>query len=104
MSTSHNERHIILAVTGMHCAACANTIQKSVRTLEGIKDINVNFASEKASVTFDDAQVNEQQIIGQIKKAGYNAEIAKANDSEGDKKRHEHQIKNIKRNFGSGSR
>ena len=62
-------------ITGMHCASCANIIEQSVKKNPGVKDVHVNFASEKASV-FVDSSVKAEDIILAVAKAGYKAEPA----------------------------
>ncbi|GAA0839927.1 heavy metal translocating P-type ATPase [Bifidobacterium pullorum subsp. gallinarum] len=60
-----------LQLTGMTCAACANRIEKSLSKMEGVQEANVNFALEKASVTFDPKVVTVQQMEEKIQKLGY---------------------------------
>ncbi|MBM3210912.1 heavy-metal-associated domain-containing protein, partial [Candidatus Poribacteria bacterium] len=38
----------IIDVTGMHCAACKATVEKSLKKVKGTSSIAVNLASEKA--------------------------------------------------------
>lgn len=60
-----------LQLTGMTCAACANRIEKGLSKMEGVQEANVNFALEKASVTFDPKVVTVQQMEEKIEKLGY---------------------------------
>jgi Cu+-exporting ATPase len=60
-----------LQLTGMTCAACANRIEKGLNKLAGVATANVNFALEKASVTYDPAKVNVGRLEETIKKLGY---------------------------------
>lgn len=60
-----------LQLTGMTCAACANRIEKGLNKMEGVQEANVNFALEKASVTFDPNVVTVQQMEEKIEKLGY---------------------------------
>jgi P-type Cu+ transporter len=64
-------KHLILPVTGMTCANCANTIERQVRKLPGIDVANVNLASEKLTVSFDPALLDEHGIIARVQKVGY---------------------------------
>lgn len=64
-------KKIILPIKGMHCASCAATIEKSLKKLKGVSSANVNFASEKAMVEYDNKAVNEPKIIKAIEDAGY---------------------------------
>ena len=60
-------------IVGMHCATCALKITKSLKKVEGVKDCNVNYALEKASVEYDDSKVGENQLVKAVETAGYKA-------------------------------
>jgi P-type Cu+ transporter len=64
-------QQVDLPVTGMTCANCARTVERTLKKTEGIAEVNVNFATERAHVDFDPAQVNVGQMIERIDKAGY---------------------------------
>lgn len=64
-------KKITLSITGMHCASCANTIEKNIKKLAGISSVAVNFATEKASVEFDDERISQKDIETAVKSAGY---------------------------------
>ncbi len=70
-----------LSVKGMHCASCVAVINKSVAKVEGVKASNVNFATEQASIEYDDSKTSVDAIIETIKKKGYHAELMKAGAS-----------------------
>ncbi|BAL25491.1 heavy metal translocating P-type ATPase [Azoarcus sp. KH32C] len=61
---------IELPISGMTCAACAARIEKVVNRLPGVS-ANVNFAAEKARVVFDGPEGTPGQVIGAIRKAGF---------------------------------
>ncbi len=60
-----------ISILGMHCASCANTIEKALSKTKGVKKASVNFASEKAAVEFDENEADEESLKDAIKKAGY---------------------------------
>ncbi|MEK5357975.1 heavy metal translocating P-type ATPase [Paenibacillus sp. FSL L8-0709] len=60
-----------LQITGMTCAACANRIEKGLNKLEGVQDANVNFAMERATITFNPEQLSIKTVEEQIGKLGY---------------------------------
>ncbi len=55
----------------MHCASCATIISKKISKLEGVKSVDVNFATEKARVDFDPGRVTLKAMNGEIGKLGY---------------------------------
>lgn len=60
-----------LPISGMTCAACANRIEKGLGKLEGVSSANVNFAMEKASVSYDPSRVDIGAMEDTIRKLGY---------------------------------
>jgi Cu+-exporting ATPase len=64
-------RNVTLPVTGMTCANCAASIERNVRKLPGVDVANVNLASEKLTVIFDPAQLDEHGIIARVERIGY---------------------------------
>ena len=70
----------VLNIQGMTCAACAQRIEKSVRKLPGITRANVNLASEKLFVEYDDDNVQLKSIKELVGKIGY--EVVEKTDSQ----------------------
>ncbi len=70
-------KKVIIKVGGMSCATCAATIEKGLNKLPGVDQANVNFASEKATVSFDPDQVDQSRLIKTIEELGYTAEQEK---------------------------
>ena len=68
------EKKKTIPITGMTCASCAQTIEKSLKETPGVKEANVNFATEKATVTYDTNITNEHDIITKINSTGYQAQ------------------------------
>ncbi len=69
------EQTVELDIKGMHCGGCAATVQKALQKVPGVRDANVNFAVETATIQFDPTQVNVADFIAAVKNAGYDAEI-----------------------------
>jgi P-type Cu+ transporter len=63
----------LFTIQGMTCAACAKAVERVTRKLEGISEANVNLATEKLNVSFDEAKVSVADIQAVIEKAGYKA-------------------------------
>jgi len=60
-----------MAIKGMHCASCAITIEKAIKKVPGVESANVNYASAKASVSYDKAMANRGMLVKAIEKSGY---------------------------------
>ncbi|MBU5313506.1 heavy metal translocating P-type ATPase [Tissierella carlieri] len=62
-----------LKVEGMTCASCAKAVERATRKLEGVSEANVNLATEKLSISFDENSVSVGEIQKAVEKAGYKA-------------------------------
>lgn len=67
-----------IKVTGMTCATCATTIEKSLLNLEGVSKAEVNLAKETASVEYDSNKVKINDLDNAVKDAGYDVINEKA--------------------------
>lgn len=64
-----------LNIEGMTCASCAQTIEKATKKLSGVEESNVNLATEKMNIKFDENVVSLNDIQETVEKAGYKANI-----------------------------
>ncbi|WP_067606699.1 heavy metal translocating P-type ATPase [Nocardiopsis listeri] len=71
-TTSTGSAPVELAIGGMTCAACANRVEKRLNKMEGVT-ATVNFATEKARVTFEGEPTPLDDLVAQVEKAGYTA-------------------------------
>ena len=62
-----------LKIEGMTCAACAKAVERVTRKLDGVIESNVNLATEKLNIDFDEEKLKLQDIKNAIEKAGYKA-------------------------------
>ena len=58
-------------VLNMHCAGCANNVEKTVRKLVGVADASVNFASNTLSVSYETDKLTSGEIRAAVLAAGY---------------------------------
>ncbi|MFA4834282.1 MAG: heavy metal translocating P-type ATPase [Patescibacteria group bacterium] len=93
------EERVALNIVGMHCASCAGIIERSLKKIPGVKEVNVNFASEKARITYDRALATTDQLINAVKKAGYKADLMGADTPEAERLRREKIIKGYLKKF-----
>jgi Cu+-exporting ATPase len=69
--------HIELPISGMTCASCANRIERRLNKLDGV-EAAVNYATEKATVTYDPATVGPEALLEAVASAGYEAALPDA--------------------------
>ena len=60
-----------LDISGMTCASCAGRVEKALRRVEGVREANVNLATETASVTAPG--VSPDALVQAVERAGYGA-------------------------------
>ena len=61
------------ALEGLQCAGCVSTVEKVVRDLPGVKEANVNLATEKMMVQFNPKEADVQKIMETVSLVGYQA-------------------------------
>ncbi|MEK7166634.1 MAG: heavy metal translocating P-type ATPase, partial [Patescibacteria group bacterium] len=92
-------KRIKLSLTGMHCASCAGLIERSLKKVSGVKEANVNFAAEKASVVFDETKSGVDDLVNAVKKSGYKATYQEQEDPELERKKRHAEIKELFNKF-----
>ncbi|MEN6517485.1 MAG: heavy metal translocating P-type ATPase [Methanospirillum sp.] len=88
-------RKVEINVDGMHCGSCATLISRALTKTPGVVTANVNYASRKARVEFDESQLDEQKLVSLIASKGYGATIGVAPDTE--RRVREKEISDLKR-------
>ncbi len=74
METTQNFR-----VKGMHCASCANIITRTLKKVEGVSSVDVNYGTETAKVAYDHSKTSLEHLSDTLKPLGYSfVEEAKA--------------------------
>jgi Zn2+/Cd2+-exporting ATPase len=62
---------VTLSVDGLDCASCAATIDRAIRSIEGIEDVRADVVTERVTVSYSRAAVQEDDVKGAIRRAGY---------------------------------
>ncbi len=99
MKNENTNKRVNLSLTGMHCASCANLIERSLGKVPGVKNANVNFAAEKAAIIFDENQVNTGILIEAVAQAGYKAVLFDASDRDFERRKRDEETKDYARKF-----
>lgn len=63
-------------IDGMHCTSCAMMIDGELEDLDGVNCAATNYAKCECEVEYDEAKVQDEHIIGAIKKAGYTIKLS----------------------------
>src|SRR5215211_1472939 len=77
METTNKKKlaRITIPVTGMTCASCVRRVERALSGEEGVAEARVNFAAEKASVTYEPTATSPEELVGVIRDAGYGADV-----------------------------
>jgi Cu+-exporting ATPase len=62
---------VTLPVTGMSCAACARTIERTLQAVPGVAAAGVNFATNRATVKFDPSLISVPELADAVRSVGY---------------------------------
>jgi len=76
MSSENGIQHIIAPVEGMTCASCVARVEKALTNTEGVSNVSVNFASEKASFDLDIAHADFNEIVKVVEDIGYKINLS----------------------------
>lgn len=60
-------------IKGMTCSACSTAVDRNVKKLEGINEVNVNLLNNSMIVKYDENILNNETIIKKVQDAGYEA-------------------------------
>jgi len=72
-SSGDNLREASLMLEGLTCAACIWLNEQTIAALSGVEQVRVNYATQRALVTWDDSRIRLSQILQAIQKIGYRA-------------------------------
>jgi copper chaperone CopZ len=70
-------RSVVIPVEGMSCVACAASVKKALKSLDGVASVQVSLEKRAATVTYAAGQVSPELMVGAINKLGYRAGIPK---------------------------
>lgn len=88
-----------LDIEGMTCSACAARVEKALKKVEGIGEVNVNIATNKATIEYLSSETNIKEMQLAVENAGYKAQKEQNVDVDKQKEAREKEIKNLKTLF-----
>jgi Cu2+-exporting ATPase len=63
----------VLRLSGMYCAACADTIEQALMSVPGVQSARVSASAERARIEWDPARTRVADMVQAIRRAGYDA-------------------------------
>jgi Cu+-exporting ATPase len=64
-------KQITLPVQGMTCASCVTHVERALKNVDGVADVNVNLATEKASVELTSEDTGVSELVSAVRDSGY---------------------------------
>ena len=71
-------KQLTLPITGMTCANCVATVERNLKKLDGVNSAVVNLSSERATVDFEPAKLQLNDVIARVNRAGYGVATGEA--------------------------
>jgi Cu+-exporting ATPase len=65
------EQNVSIPVRGMTCASCVAHVEHALRGVDGVEDVAVNLATERATLRFDPAAVRMADLVRAVQETGY---------------------------------
>ena len=57
-------------IVGMHCAGCAHNLTKAINKVIGVKKAQVNYATDRATLEYDDEKINWEEVKNAVSSVG----------------------------------
>src|SRR6266699_2744724 len=75
VSQSPTFQRIVIPVEGMSCATCEVAVRHALKRIDGVKSAHVSVATKTATVDYDAAKTNTEQLVAAINFKGYRASL-----------------------------
>ena len=74
---SNGLRRVVVSVEGVSCVTCEIPVRHALRKVEGVKSVEVSAATKTATVEYEPAKTNPEQLVAAINATGYWASLPK---------------------------
>ena len=81
---ANHDVEVDLSVGGMTCASCSARVEKVLARQPGVTDAGVNFATARATVTYDPARIDLDALGAAVERIGYSVEPVSSGELEED--------------------
>lgn len=73
LSVMAEEQTVTMIIEKMHCAMCPITVRKAMEKVDGVLEVNVDYETKTATVTFDDSTTTVAEVAQASTDVGYPA-------------------------------
>ena len=89
-------KEVVIPIGGMTCASCSKAVERAIKKLDGIKKVDVNLATEKATISYIPSKIKLYEIKEVINKIGFKVlEMDNKKAVDKDKLRKEKEMKTL---------
>ena len=78
MPQSQNLQTLTLPVSGMDCGGCVLSVDKAVRALPGVSEVQVSLEAANVVAQIDPARVTREALVTAIEEAGFDVPAAQS--------------------------
>lgn len=64
---------VVMPVEGMSCVACAASVKKALKAIDGVADVKVNLVERNARIRFAPSKVSSDRLVAAVDSLGYRA-------------------------------
>lgn len=68
-----NMKTVIIPIEGMSCGACAAKVKRTLTSIDGVADVEVNLAERNARVRFAPSKLSPDRLVSAVNGLGYQA-------------------------------
>jgi len=68
-------RTVVIPVEGMACVACAASVKRALKAIDGVATVEVSLERRSAQVTYMPAKVTPERLVAAITRLGYRAGV-----------------------------
>lgn len=97
-ASKQKAKHVTFPVTGMSCASCAVSVESTLKSVEGVSNAGVNFASQTAWADIDASKVKPSSLQDAVRAIGYDIIIDTKDPLAAQEKVQQHQYAQLKHN------
>ena len=66
---------IVVSVEGLSCVTCEIPVRHALRRIDGVKSVHVSAATKTATVDYEPAKTNPEQLVAAISSTGFRASL-----------------------------
>ena len=66
---------IVFEVKDMNCKSCVNAIERKLKSIEGVRDVDIDFQTKKIIVQHDNPNLCQEDVTCAVEDMGYKVQV-----------------------------